>query len=152
MISIRRAIAAAALALPLGAVVGAPAASASTEAAWADDHFSLCVPDSAGCHRYTYGSIVWGNRTASISGIVANEYSSGFVTAYFEAYAGSTKIDSGIRTAHSGTRGFPITEPLAGLTLRRIHPRPPAGQPIEAPAAVGDWWGAAGSRVAAPLS
>ncbi|KOX12074.1 hypothetical protein ADK67_47650 [Saccharothrix sp. NRRL B-16348] len=109
MISIRRAAAAVALALTLGAVVGVPAASAKAESAWADDFFSLCVPDDAGCYGYTHGWIVWGNRTASISGTVANEYASGFVTAYFEAYAGSTKIDSDTRSVSSGTRGFPIT-------------------------------------------
>ena len=108
MIGIRRVAAAAALALTLGAVVGAPAASARTEAAWADDYFSLCVPDGASCYGYTRGTIHWGNRTATINGTVANGYSTGYVTAYFEAYAGTVKIDSDTRTAHSGTRDFLI--------------------------------------------
>ncbi|TQM79917.1 hypothetical protein FHX81_2230 [Saccharothrix saharensis] len=106
MIGIRRVVAVVALALALGAVVGTPGASAKAEAGWADDFFSVCVPDAAGCFGYTYGTVVWGNRTATISGTVANEYTSGYVTAYFEAYAGSTKVTSTTRTVSSGTRGY----------------------------------------------
>jgi hypothetical protein len=110
MTSIRRAAATAALALTLGATLGVPTASAATEAAWADDYFSLCVPDDVnGCVAHTSGWITWGNRTAGINGSVTNGYSTGYVTAIFEAYSGTVKIDSDTRTVYSGTRDFPIT-------------------------------------------
>lgn len=67
---------------------------ASAPAAAADDTFY--VGDSIGS---TYGDITWYNRTANIQGTVA-DHSSGSTTAYFEAYAGSTKIDSQTRTAN----------------------------------------------------
>jgi hypothetical protein len=109
MIGIRRVVAAVALALSLGAVVGVPAASAETEAAWAEDYFNVCVPQAGGCDAYTLGWITWSNRSANITGTVVNNRSSGYVTAVFEAYAGATKIDSDTRTVYSGSRDFPIT-------------------------------------------
>lgn len=109
MIGIRRVVAAVALALSLGAVVGVPAASAKAEAAWADDYFNVCVPQVDGCDAYTLGWITWSNRSANITGTVVNNLPSGYVTAFFEAYAGATKIDSDTRTVYSGPRDFPIT-------------------------------------------
>ncbi len=55
-------------------------------------------------HGYTSGSITWYNRTANIQGTVVDSPPNfGYVTAYFEAYAGSKKIDSTTRTANAGS-------------------------------------------------
>ncbi|NNN36654.1 hypothetical protein HLK59_41145 [Streptomyces sp. S3(2020)] len=58
-------------------------------------------PDGQG-HAYTGGSITWYNRTANVQGTVVDTANNiGHVTAYFEAYAGSTKIESVTRTANA---------------------------------------------------
>ncbi|GKQ34693.1 hypothetical protein [Streptomyces sp. A012304] len=49
---------------------------------------------------YTNGTITWYNRTAMVRGTVIDEVDFyGSAVAYFEAYAGSTKIESTTRTA-----------------------------------------------------
>jgi hypothetical protein len=60
------------------------------------------------CAGYTDGEITWYNRTASLSGRVVGPVLSqncdyiSHTTAFFEAYAGTTKIDSQTRTLTRG--------------------------------------------------
>jgi len=67
----------------------APASAASTSS------FYVSKTNSS-----TYGTITWHNRTASVDGTVADHQSSAYTVAYFEAFAGSTKIDSETRSAN----------------------------------------------------
>ncbi|WP_416901218.1 hypothetical protein [Micromonospora echinospora] len=75
----------------------------------AAQNFDVCV-GSACDLAYTQGTITWGNRTADVTGSVFDS-GQGYTTAIFEAFAGSTKIDSETRTADDETslgspRGF----------------------------------------------
>lgn len=80
--------AAAALAMTLGALA-APSASATPAPAWADDDFgTLCV--DANCFAATYGTVHWGNRTASVEATILDLTSTG----YYDAFADARKIDS----------------------------------------------------------
>jgi hypothetical protein len=78
-----------ATALVLGAVT-VPSASAGP--AWAVDEYNICV--DAGCIVGTYGTVVWGNRTATVDGTVYDLSSEGYSSLHFDAFAGSTKVDS----------------------------------------------------------
>ncbi|HEY8987332.1 MAG TPA: hypothetical protein VIU15_48200, partial [Streptomyces sp.] len=49
----------------------------------------------------TYGTITWYNRTANVTGTVADHQNNAYTVAYFEAFAGSTKIDSQTRSANN---------------------------------------------------
>ncbi|MFM9615533.1 hypothetical protein [Streptomyces sp. V2] len=86
-------------------LANAPASAAD----YPTDHF--VVGNDSG---RTYGDITWYNRTANITGTVADHTSGGYTTAYFEAFAGSTKIDSVTRSANDESdlgewRGFNFT-------------------------------------------
>jgi hypothetical protein len=67
------------------------------------------------CKGFTHGHIVWANRSASIDGEVHSPRQEPrcdeiirSTTAFFEAYAGATKIDSTTRTVnYPGIRDFP---------------------------------------------
>ncbi|GLY41587.1 hypothetical protein Amsp01_076100 [Amycolatopsis sp. NBRC 101858] len=83
------------IALALAATLVVPAA-ASADSAWPNDTFRLCT--AQGCGGQAIGGVVWGNRTSTVQGTVADFLARG-TTVYFEAYAGATKIDSETRTA-----------------------------------------------------
>ncbi|SDO64498.1 hypothetical protein [Lentzea jiangxiensis] len=77
----------------------AAAESRTTKTAWANDTFSVC---SVTCSEgYAVGGIIWGNRTATVQGSVTNHYAD-FTTVYFDAFAGSTKVDSATRSSSAG--------------------------------------------------
>ncbi len=75
-------------------------ATASPAATWPNDTFVVCVP-VAPCPAQSNGGIVWSNRSALVKGQIRSLSGSG-TTVYFEAYAGSTKVDSDTRTAGPG--------------------------------------------------
>ncbi|WP_160694188.1 hypothetical protein [Amycolatopsis sp. SID8362] len=77
----------------------AAAESRTMTAAWANDTFSVCSVTCA--EGYAVGGIVWGNRTATVQGSVTNYYAD-FTTVYFDAFAGSTKVDSATRSSSAG--------------------------------------------------
>ncbi|MBC2903588.1 hypothetical protein [Streptomyces cupreus] len=84
------------------AVAAAPAAAAE----YPTDEFSLCGVSCTedNVDGYTSGVITWYNRTANIQGSVTDiEAGPVPTTVYFEAYAGSTKIDSESRTANDAS-------------------------------------------------
>ena len=83
------------IALAAAAALGTPA-TAGTQATWPNDTFRICT--TQGCGGQAIGGVVWGNRTATVQGSIADYLGSG-TTVYFEAYAGATKIDSDTRTA-----------------------------------------------------
>ncbi len=92
-----------------------PAAPAN---AFTPDSFYLCDGWHAGsdCDAdagRASGTITWGNRTAVISGQVWDTDANGmdFTTAFFEAYAGSTEIDSTTRTANRNSPSFGSPRP-----------------------------------------
>lgn len=89
------------------AMVAAPAMAYPTE------HFNVCNPycDPDTEEGFVDGYITWYNRTAGVTGGVESYFEDGWpTTAYFDAYAGSVKIDSTHRTAANGTRrGFNFT-------------------------------------------
>ncbi|WP_158641307.1 hypothetical protein [Amycolatopsis eburnea] len=89
--ALRTGVAAAAAAITMTATVVAPAAAAT----WPNDTFDLCATNCG--VGGTWGGVVWGNRTAELQGTM---YDSGGVgtTVYFEAYAGSVKIDGTTRS------------------------------------------------------
>jgi hypothetical protein len=56
---------------------------------------------------FTSGSIIWHNRTATITGHVFEIDTTGYTTAYFQAFAGSNQIGATqTRTVNEGDRGF----------------------------------------------
>lgn len=100
--------------------VAAPSAAAAP--AWANDTYYVC---SYYCSwGYASGGIVWGNRTANIQGSVT-DVSGDHTTVYFDAFAGSTKVDSETRTAAYETKSynFPIGDPnlVGGIDRIRIQ-------------------------------
>ncbi|WP_344488817.1 hypothetical protein [Streptomyces enissocaesilis] len=77
-------------------LAAAPSALASTEAgpsaaSWANDPFDVCSKDCV--LGGAWGTVIWGNRTATVQGGVADWTTVG-TTVHFEAFAGSTKIDT----------------------------------------------------------
>ncbi|MFE0593833.1 hypothetical protein [Micromonospora echinospora] len=99
------------LALTAAAVAGSAVVTASP--AQAATSFDVCGPTNYCSLSYTFGTITWYNRTAGVTGSVV-DVGPGNTTAYFEAFAGSTKIDSQTRTADDETslgspRGFNFT-------------------------------------------
>jgi hypothetical protein len=80
-------------------VLGLAAAPASA----ASEVYDVTV-DSAQHNSYARGSITWYNRTANIQGKVVDlNEGAGATQVIFEAFAGSTKIDSETRTADDST-------------------------------------------------
>ncbi|MFI2430457.1 hypothetical protein [Streptomyces sp. NPDC018693] len=75
------------------AALGVAVAPASA-ADYPTDHFVVAKTNST-----TWGDITWYNRTANIKGTVS-DHTTGYSTAIFEAFAGSTKIDSETRSAN----------------------------------------------------
>ena len=109
----------AALAAAAGVVLTAGPAAASTDATWPNDTFTICDyrPGTTICDGATIGGIIWGNRTSTLQGRLIDHGGAG-TTVYFDAFAGSTKVDSDHR--NSGAYGdipynFTIGNPdLAG--------------------------------------
>ena len=92
--------------------------SAGATAAWSPDHFKVCW-DGGSCVVYAEGDIVWGNRTAQVSvHINAPGYNA---EARFDAFAGSTKVDSEITFEPGET--FVIGDPnlLGGIDRIRTQ-------------------------------
>jgi hypothetical protein len=71
-------------------------------------NFSVCGPT---CGGQTYGTITWFNRTVGVNGFVFDQ-GPGSTTAYFEAFAGTRKIDSDNKTADDSPHN-PIPNPRA---------------------------------------
>jgi hypothetical protein len=82
-------------ALTMG-VLTAGSASADVRAAatWPNDTYYEC---SDNCDGFARGGVVWGNRTAQIQGSVQSYRDT--TTVYFDAFAGSTKVDSETRSS-----------------------------------------------------
>ncbi|MEU7789303.1 hypothetical protein [Amycolatopsis sp. NPDC049159] len=87
----RAGAAAAGIAITAAAMAATPAAAAT----WPNDSFDLCPTTCA--VGGTLGGVAWGNRTATVQGTMTDIEGSG-TTVYFEAYAGSVKIDSTTRS------------------------------------------------------
>lgn len=84
--------------------VGSGAASAAEVDPW-----PLVCSSNVGCTTWAKGgAVVWGNRTAEVSGTLHDGSSSDYewATIYIDAFAGSTKIDSTTRTANDVDRPF----------------------------------------------
>lgn len=103
-----------ALLISMFGVVGVVLGAAAPAYAYPVTPFYNCYNGAGACsYAYTEGSIVWYNRTAGIQGHVV-DVGTGSTTAVFEAFAGSTKIDSTTRTANDetslgGDRSFNFT-------------------------------------------
>jgi hypothetical protein len=84
--------------------------SASATVQYAQDHFVVQL--GATNLVEVVGYITWGQRTADIQGYIDNTYGippwDGSATAYFDAFAGTTKVDSETRTAQVGSFQYPI--------------------------------------------
>jgi hypothetical protein len=84
--------------------------SASATVQYAQDHVRICM-DSL-CNLEVNAYITWGQRTAVIAGYIDNSYNfppfDGSLTAYFDAFAGTTKVDSETRTVRQATINYPI--------------------------------------------
>ena len=116
----------AAVAAAAGVVLSAAPAAASTQATWPNDTFNIC--DYRGgtiCDGRTIGGIIWGSRTSTLQGEV-RDYTGYGTTVYFDAFAGSTKVDSDHR--NSGPYGavsynFTIGNPdlVGGFDRLRIQ-------------------------------
>ncbi|WP_406052209.1 hypothetical protein [Kribbella sp. NBC_00889] len=102
---LRRAATTAAVAAAVAA--GGAAVPAEAAAQYAPDHFKVCIYWGTICKVYVEGDIVWGNRTATITGNVVNTYG-GSATAIFRSYAGLTYVDTDTRTA-SGVHTTPFS-------------------------------------------
>ena len=68
---------------------GQGTASAGTQ--WVNDDFNVCVDQA--CTMSVGGTITWLNRSAQVDGAVLNNVADSTATAYFDAFAGSTKVD-----------------------------------------------------------
>lgn len=89
-----------------GVAVAASVAGMSAPAlAYAPDNFSFCYSAASRCDGgSTTGTITWLNRTAEVSGQVSDN-GAGSITAIFEAFAASTKIDTQTRSADDTATG-----------------------------------------------
>jgi hypothetical protein len=89
-----------------GVAVAASVVGVSTPAlAFAPDSFSVCYSVSSRCDSgYTVGTINWLNRTAEVSGEVSDS-GAGSITAIFEAFAASNKIDTQTRSTDDTATG-----------------------------------------------
>ncbi|GAB2570138.1 hypothetical protein [Kribbella endophytica] len=92
------------------AVVTATQAPASASVQYARDHIpKLCVFGSVidpDCNEFAEGYITWGNRTATITVTVGDKSTGGTTRVFFDAFAGSTKVDSDVRSAGNVTVTF----------------------------------------------
>ncbi|WP_406052207.1 hypothetical protein [Kribbella sp. NBC_00889] len=93
----------------VGAAIAAGGAAIPAEATvqYAPDHFKVCLYFNGLCKMYVEGDIVWGNRTATVTGNVVNQVGNS-ATATFEGYAGTTYVDTDTRTA-SGVHTTPYS-------------------------------------------
>lgn len=102
---LRRVLVAGSAAAATAAVFALPASQAQAADDYPIDIFSVTKVDSSGPTDiynigYTNGTITWYNRTAMVRGsVIDREDFYGRAVAYFEAYDGSTKIESTTRTA-----------------------------------------------------
>ncbi|MBM7787968.1 hypothetical protein [Tenggerimyces flavus] len=114
------------------AALGLGSGSASAASVqWATDPFpEVCAsPVDPACDAGAGdGYIKWGNRTAGIKGYVwdFDEDPADYTKVYFDAFAGSTKVDSDFRTANGQYRPFgefPIGDPnlVGGIDRVRIQ-------------------------------
>lgn len=88
--------------------------SAGATTAWAPDHFKVCWST---CVVYAEGDITWGNRTAVVSvQISAPGYNA---SVYFDAFAGTTKVDSHVSFKPGDT--FTIGNPNLVGGINRIR-------------------------------
>lgn len=107
-----------AVAVAMGATaLGLGQLPASAAPAWAVDRFKVCVdPDQCG-REYAEGKITWGNRTAVMSVRVVDQ-GGGIVSAHFDAFAGSAKVDSEVLY---GNDTFTIGDPNRRGGINRIR-------------------------------
>lgn len=84
----------AAAALAMGMLTAGPASADVRAADWPNDTYYVCADY---CDGATQGGVVWGNRTSKLQGWV--EAYNGTATVKFDAFAGSTKVDSDSRTS-----------------------------------------------------
>ncbi len=89
--------------------------SAGATVAWAVDHFKVCW--TTPCTVYAEGDITWGNRTAQVS--VHVEGPGYNASAYFDAFAGTTKVDSHVTFEPGET--FTIGNPNLVGGINRIR-------------------------------
>jgi hypothetical protein len=90
------------------AVVGFSQLPASANAQWANDTWDI-TSDPTFHVANTTGGVIWGNRTAEVQGTVNRQYNiTGYSAVYFDAFQGSTKVDSDFRNtpANSGRTDF----------------------------------------------
>lgn len=101
------------LAVGLVGACGVLGIAAAPATAYPKVHFNVCNPycDPDTEDGFVDGYITWYNRTAGVTGGVESYFEDRLPTAaYFDAYAGSVKIDSTHRTAANGKRlGFNFT-------------------------------------------
>ncbi|TCC35257.1 hypothetical protein E0H75_41460 [Kribbella capetownensis] len=110
-----------AVALLLGSTINAVPANAT------DNKFWACVWESC-TGSQTTGTITWLNRTATLSGSVFKEEGVDYsVTAIFDAFAGTTKVDTQTRTLRTAddnmSIGFTIGDPdlVGGIDRIRVQ-------------------------------
>jgi hypothetical protein len=98
-----------AIILAFSSLTSLSTASAAT-AADPSRPFFVNGPDDTSLDGVTSGTITWFNRTARVTGSVQKGVFVTTTTAVFEAFAGSTKIESQTRTVNGsfpdGIRGF----------------------------------------------
>ncbi|BCJ41255.1 hypothetical protein GCM10010168_44470 [Actinoplanes ianthinogenes] len=85
--------------------------AAPTAAFAATSEVDQCGPPigDGTCSNYVAATITWYNRTAGIDGCVYDNFAGAdFTGVVFEAYAGSTKIDSTTRSANDTVDDFGI--------------------------------------------
>lgn len=101
--------AAATAAVTAGIAAGGAVVPAAANVQYAVDSFRTCMDwdTVGGCVVRAEGTVTWHNRTATITGNVINGHGAS-ATAFFRAYAGSTKIDQTTRTA-SGVSTTPFS-------------------------------------------
>ncbi|MEV6282547.1 hypothetical protein [Kribbella sp. NPDC051770] len=76
------------------------------------------------CNEFAQGTINWGNRTATITIKVGDKSSGGTTRVFFDAFAGSTKVDSDVRSAGGVTvthTPFVIGDPNRPGGINRIR-------------------------------
>lgn len=88
-----------------GAAMGFGVGQASASVQWANDQWSwVCSsPIDNQCVHGSDGGVAWGQRTAELSGSLWDDdtNSSTYTKIYFDAFAGSTKVDSDFRTVNN---------------------------------------------------